>query len=78
MSQPKAAPTPPVASSSRMMLDSPVKENPNEREILGTTERISLDTLPASQAVSISCAGDKIITHRLLGRIFRVIRYMYM
>ena len=36
MSQPKAAPAPPVASSSQMMLDSPIKENPNERTILGT------------------------------------------
>ena len=66
MSQPKAAPTPPVASPSWMMLNSPVKENPNEREILGTMERNSLDMLPASQAASISYAGDKIITHRLL------------
>ena len=66
MSQPKAAPAPPVASSSGMMLDSPIKENPNERTILGTMERISLDTLPASQAVSISYAGDKIITQQLL------------
>ena len=48
------------------MLDSPIKENPNDRKILGTMESISLDTLPASQAVSISYAGDNIITHRLL------------
>ena len=66
MSQPKAAPVPPVASSSQMMLDSSIKENPNERKILGTMERISLDTLPVSQAASISYVGDKIITHRLL------------
>ena len=66
MSQPKATPIPLVALSSRMMLDSPIKENPNDREILGMTERISLDTLPASQAASISYVGDKVITHRLL------------
>ena len=66
MSQPKAAPAPPVASSLRMMLDSPIKENLNERTILGTMERISLDTLLASQAASISYAGDKIITQQLL------------
>ena len=66
MSQPKAAPAPLVASSSRMMLDFPIKENLNERTILGTMERISLDVLLASQAVSISYTGDKIITQQLL------------
>ena len=52
MSQPKAAPAPPVASSLRMMLDSPIKENPNERTILGTMERINMGEPPLLQAGS--------------------------
>ena len=48
------------------MLDSPIKENPNDRGITGPSERISLNMLPASQAASISYTGGNVITQRLL------------